>query len=1560
MTARVRVFLVVAAFVIVCVAADASLEATSTRDAAAVTAASSAANSIVAENAQPGTTAWQIGLAPYRVADDPTGQIKGYASATSVDRGGTIGFNVSVNPAQQYTIDIYRLGCYADASGTCLGGRFMQHLGPFDGVTQPACTVDGPSGTNTGLTECHWTGPTFTVPDTWTSGIYVGVLTNAANYQNYIQFVVRDDASHSAFLYQQPVATYEAYNNWPNYGGANTNNGKSLYDNVSGGADTVAGAGRTRAVKVSFDRPYAGPGSADLLDSNGWSWEGYFIRWAEKNGYDVTYSTSVDLQEHPQLLLNHKAFLSVGHDEYWSKGMFDGAEAARDAGVDLGFFGANDVYWQVRYEPSSTGVADRVIVSYKNTPNNTYLTNDPVSDPSLTTVRWQDPPVNRPGQLLTGVTLIGSTGRSTLNTPYQVENSGAWIYDGTGFTDGSSVAGIVGYEADKYSCMFPQPQNTSFTVLGSSPFDNAEDGYYDDSNSVLYRAPSGAWVFSTGTMSWTWALDRDGWVDQRIQQATRNILDGFSDVKATPPVPSSYPPCAEHDLMTFESGSLVSQQPPAPQDGAQRALGSLTLETASPIKGSYSARLANVGNSYLDQHITAVDDLDVTFSVRLNALPAADARIALTYSQVAPLGNLVLRSSGLLCVRNGNAWITGSATTSCTTSPLAAGTTYRIRLHQIRGTGTDGVFEGYLAAGDAPFGAPFARAATGTSTMRVDRVSVGSTTSVTLDAVFDDVAIDGGPVQAPAAPSGLAATSPTSSEVDLSWLDNASTESSFVVQRSTSSAFDTFTSFTAPANATSYADRSAAAATTYYYRVKASNAVGDSTYSNTASATTAAPPPAAPTGLASTVLSPTSTRLDWADNSSTESSFVVERSGDPSFRSPTSIVLPANTVAYTDAGLPDGAYYYRVKAVNTDGSASGYSNIARGPRIKNITFEDGAANLISTATGASSNAGGQVVLETASPIKGAYAARVPNIGNAYLEQTFAGVDELYASFYVRLKALPTADYRIAQVLDSGTTVANMWVRASGTLCLKWGNNWSGGSSSAGCTPTSTPLAAGSTYRVAVHQRRGDGSGNALVEAFFAQGDNPFPQDGSGNAVPFTSQSVPPADPGYWQTQATSFRFGGTLSTTPLDAVFDDVDLDSTFLPSLPPVPPAAPSGLAATSPRLSEVDLGWVDNAGNESSYVLQRSTSSSFDTVTSFSLAANTTTYADTSVAQATTYYYRVRAANAAGDSAYSNTATVTTGSPPPQPAAAPTNLVATPLSPTSTRLDWTDNSSTEAGFALERSRDASFATVTTVTLPANTVTYTDTGLADGTYFYRVKATTSDGTSSSYTNVVRGPRIKNVTFEDGTPNLVNSVSGASSNSGGLVVQESASPLKGTYSARVPNVANAYLEQSVAGIDDLYVSFYVRANALPTVDDRVAQVLASGTTVANLWLRASGTLCLKWGNSWSGGSAGTACTPSTKPLVPGTVYRVGVHQRRGDGTGNALVEAFFAQGDAAFPQDANGKPVPFTSQAVTPATTGYWQTQATAFRFGATLSTTALDAVFDDVKLDSAFLPSPS
>ncbi len=257
-------------------------------------------NPIVLENQQAGTSAWQLYQANFLVADDVAKQIKGYASAASINRGSAITFYATVSPAQSYTIDIYRVGWYQG-----LGGRLMQHIGPIAGTQQPAC----PTTATTGMIACAWSaGSTFTVPSTWTSGVYLALLTNAQNYQNYIPFVVRDDASHSALLYQEGANSFQAFNNYPD----DNLTGKSLYDFNSFGAATVTGG--PGAVKVSLDRPYADDGQGGFL-----SWEIYALQWLEQNGYDVSYTTDVDVHANGALLLNHKGFLTVGDDEYWSK-----------------------------------------------------------------------------------------------------------------------------------------------------------------------------------------------------------------------------------------------------------------------------------------------------------------------------------------------------------------------------------------------------------------------------------------------------------------------------------------------------------------------------------------------------------------------------------------------------------------------------------------------------------------------------------------------------------------------------------------------------------------------------------------------------------------------------------------------------------------------------------------------------------------------------------------------------------------------------------------------------------------------------------------------------------------------------------------------------------------------------------------------------------------------------------------------------------------------------------------------------------------------------------------
>src|SRR5437762_13567673 len=183
---------------------------------------------IVIENQQPGTSQWRI-LAG-SAATDAVGQIKGYASATSVNKGDSITFYVSVNPVQTYTIDVYRLGWYQG-----LGARLMQHIGPLNGIRQTAC----PRNATTGMVQCNWT-PVYNlaVQTSWTSGIYVAVLKKAQLYHNYIVFAVRDDSQVAALLYQQPVTTYQAYNNYP------SGTGKSLYEYNSSGSNTVTGTQR--------------------------------------------------------------------------------------------------------------------------------------------------------------------------------------------------------------------------------------------------------------------------------------------------------------------------------------------------------------------------------------------------------------------------------------------------------------------------------------------------------------------------------------------------------------------------------------------------------------------------------------------------------------------------------------------------------------------------------------------------------------------------------------------------------------------------------------------------------------------------------------------------------------------------------------------------------------------------------------------------------------------------------------------------------------------------------------------------------------------------------------------------------------------------------------------------------------------------------------------------------------------------------------------------------------------------------------------------------------------
>jgi hypothetical protein len=206
------------------------------------------------------------------------------------------------------------------------------------------------------------------------------------------------------------------------------------------------------------------------------------------------------------------------------------------------------------------------------------------------------------------------------------------------------------------------------------------------------------------------------------------------------------PPASVLKHITLEGTSLTDAA-----TGADKVSGAVTRDTAAPLSGSASATLSAASSAYLEETVPATDDLWATALVRLAALPSGDARIVMVQNDGTTVGALQLRASGRLRLRQ------GSTTIGSESAPMATGTTYRIGLHQVRGTGGNGVLEAYLAPAASPFGAPFARTATGTWSSSATRLRIGATSGPAVSASFDDVFLDAG------SPSSGTTTSSTSS-----------------------------------------------------------------------------------------------------------------------------------------------------------------------------------------------------------------------------------------------------------------------------------------------------------------------------------------------------------------------------------------------------------------------------------------------------------------------------------------------------------------------------------------------------------------------------------------------------------------------------------------------------------------------------------------------------------------------------------------------------------------------------------------------------------------------------
>lgn len=223
----------------------------------------------------------------------------------------------------------------------------------------------------------------------------------------------------------------------------------------------------------------------------------------------------------------------------------------------------------------------------------------------------------------------------------------------------------------------------------------------------------------------------------------------------------------------------------------------------------------------------------------------------------------------------------------------------------------------------------------------------------------------------------------------------------------------------------------------------------------------------------------------------------------------------------------------------------------------------------------------------------------------------------------------------------------------------------------------------------------------------------------------------------WTQVTVSFNSGSATSITLYGAYnagtgrFDDFVLDQQVAGTIP----AAPSGLTATASGANSITVNWTDNSSNETGFKLERKTGSggSWSEIAG-SIAANTVTFPNTGLSASTTYFYRIRSYNAAGNSSYSNEASATTTATPPP--AAPTALTATANGSSAINVSWTDNSNNETGFKLERKTGSggSWAEING-SIAANATTFSNTGLsASTTYFYRIRSFNAAG-NSSYSN---------------------------------------------------------------------------------------------------------------------------------------------------------------------------------------------------------------------------------
>ena len=507
----------------------------------------------------------------------------GYASKVSVAQGESIDLHISTRTPD------FRLSIYRE-------GEPRQLMQRFEGLN----AVDSPCDEPGYEAGCDWpVTVTLDIPQDWPSGVYTGKfpIWEDGGDSRALMFIVREDqpGSTSKILAGLPTNTYQSYNNF---------GGKSFYESNSSDEE--------RAFTISFDRPYNRYGDGGFFRD-----DLYFVRWADQQGYAVEYCSNTDLHRDSELLSNYTLYISLGHDEYWSRDMRDHLDAFTGSGGNAMILSGNTCYRQVRYSEDL-----RQIACYKEN----ALREDPLAldgDPSndhLIATEFSRSPVDYPPNLTIGLGWRhgGYHNRGAAFPAengfggYRVYRTEHWIFRGTSLTDGEMIgqeATIVGYEVDgtlleardgdgnvawDAEQHYPLPgalpylidteiskTPENFEILGLAP---ATSGY---GVMGLYETAGGGRVFNAGTIDWSKGLESDAAVDR----ITSNVIDSFVEgdriveLSATPEtVRETETSLLVADVLSTHVGALSYEWVVPPDGGSvDDANSATTLYTAPEV-----------------------------------------------------------------------------------------------------------------------------------------------------------------------------------------------------------------------------------------------------------------------------------------------------------------------------------------------------------------------------------------------------------------------------------------------------------------------------------------------------------------------------------------------------------------------------------------------------------------------------------------------------------------------------------------------------------------------------------------------------------------------------------------------------------------------------------------------------------------------------------------------------------------------------------------------------------------------------------------------------------------